>query len=331
MDRPQFTSDSWFVGVIWQKCRSELIKRPQLYAGVVLGVIAFAAMFYWPVKVTSTGKMTDLQQVLFQMCIVAFSVFFSWILAKKSEETNILAKQRALASSAVRRISGILAAATRLGAAIEVRKEAVKAASVWRDVDPVRALLIWEYFDSLGKHVTEMRDNIVASENDWRDILPEEFAKKEEIESEIRQAEEGALHERKLVLDKLEHELNANILQGQLKNSEQRAALAKNFRAQLESVSEKLSLKIQDIRSQLPPTLGSPYSLVTADPAPRTTFNIFDRNTGTGSAIDELERIGREGREKQQREHELFDALRQIAKINENLKPNGSKNEEEKK
>lgn len=134
--------------------------------------------------------------------------------AKRSGEAKALAK------SAVRRISSISAAANRLNDRIEARKSAITSGTEWVPADPTQKALLFEQFDGLSRQVAEIRDNIAASEGDWRDILPEEFAKKEEVERKILQEREIAIEAR----EKAFAEAQQTLKRGEGKTAEQLAA-----------------------------------------------------------------------------------------------------------
>jgi hypothetical protein len=240
-----------FIYVLWKRFRNELLARPGFVFGIILAVLLLAALFYWPVRITRYGKLNDLDQVLFQLFLVALSGAISWVLAKRQEERNVLAKQKALANSAVRRIASIAAAAARLGEAIEARKVQAKSSTDWIEMEATHRILMFELFDSLSRQVMEMRDNIEASEGDWRDILPEEFAKKEQAESEILKAREVALQQKQKVLEELQQALT----RGEARTAEQISALKAGFAQQLQATAQNLSLTIEQIRSRLPSTV----------------------------------------------------------------------------
>ncbi len=191
-----------------------------------------AGLFYWPIKVTKSGKLTDLEQLLFQLFLVALPATISWALAKRKEEENVLARQKVLAKSAVRRISSIGAAASRLSKIIEGRKTVIASAPEWAKMDATQRSLLLELFDGLSRQLTEMQDNIEAAESDWRDILPEEFAKKEEVQREILHAREIAVSER----EKAYAELEQAVAHGEARTAEQIAALNQRLGKQLETV-----------------------------------------------------------------------------------------------
>jgi hypothetical protein len=236
-----------FVAVLWGKIRSELLNRPLFIFGVAASFILLAAFFYWPIRITKYGKLTELEQVLFQIFLVALPATVSWALAKRKEQQNVLATQKALARSAVRRISNIGAAANRLAEVIEERKSIIRSGTDWSELDSTRRSLLFELFDGLSRQVTEIRDNITASEGDWRDILPEEFAKKEEIEREILKARELAIEER----EKAYGEREQALAKGEARSVEQIKALDTRLAKQLENVEQRLTVKVEQIRSQL--------------------------------------------------------------------------------
>jgi hypothetical protein len=246
-----------FVVVLWKRFRSELLARPLFVGGLFTSLVMFAALFYWPIKVTKSGKLTDLEQLLFQIFLVALPASISWALAKRKEEENVLVRQKVLARSAVRRISSIGAAASRLSKIIDVRKTAITSAPEWAKMDATQRSLLFELFDGLSRQLTEMQDNIEASEGDWRDILPEEFAKKKEAEREILQAREIAVREKERAYAELEQAL----AQGEARTAEQIATLNQRLGKQLETVEERLLLKVEQIRSQLPSSLSPGYGI----------------------------------------------------------------------
>ncbi len=241
------TDNDNFVAVLWGKCRSELLNRPLFIFGVVTSFIFLAGFFYWPIRVTRYGKLTELEQVLFQIFLVALPAIVSWALAKRKEQQNVLATQKALAKSAVRRISSIGAAANRLAEVIEARKTVIKSGVDWSELDSTRRSLLFELFDGLSRQVAEIRDNITASEGDWRDILPEEFAKKEEIEREILKVRELAIAER----EKAYKDREQALAKGEARTAEQITALDTRLAKQLENVEQRLTVKVEQIRSQL--------------------------------------------------------------------------------
>jgi hypothetical protein len=251
------TSNENFVVLLWKMCRSELLARPLSLFGLFFSLVMLGALFYWPIKVTKSGKLTDLELLLFQLFLVALPAAISWALAKRKEEQNVLARQKVLARSAVRRISSIGAAASRLSKIIEIRKTAVASAPEWAKMDVTQRSLLFELFDGLSRQLTEMQDNIEASEGDWRDILPEEFAKKKEVEREILQAREIAVSER----EKAYAEREQAMAQGEARTAEQIAALNQRLGKQLEAVGERLLLKVEQIRSQLPSGLSPGFAV----------------------------------------------------------------------
>jgi hypothetical protein len=236
-----------FITILWRRGRSELLHRPLFIFGVVASLILLAAFFYWPIRITKYGKLTELEQLLFQIFLVALPAVVSWALAKRKEQQNVLATQKALARSAVRRISNIGAAANRLAEVIEERKGIIRSGTDWSELDSTRRSLLFELFDGLSRQVTEIRDNITASEGDWRDILPEEFAKKEEVEREILKARELAIEERERAYSEREQAL----VKGEARSVEQIKALDTRLAKQLESVERRLTVKVEQIRSQL--------------------------------------------------------------------------------
>lgn len=245
-----------WISVLWKRCRSELLARPLFYLVTFVTIVMLVGLFYWPIRVTKYGKLTDLELILFQLFLVALPAAISWALAKRKEEQNVLAKQKALARSAVRRISSIGAAAGRLADVIELRKTAVTSAPQWSEMDTTRKALLYELFDGLSKQVVEIRDNIEASEGDWRDILPEEFAKKEAVEREILRERELAIEER----EKTYKELQVALEKGEARTAEQIAALKEAVARQIATVGERLSVKVEQIKSQ-PPFNVSPFSI----------------------------------------------------------------------
>lgn len=251
----QKASEDNFLKLLWVKFRSELLGRPLFYFLLFIGFLFLGALFYWPIRVTKYGRLTDLEQLLFQIFLVVLSWIISWALAKKEEEKNVLAKQKALARSAVRRISGIGSAAARMSEIIETRKASVKSAPEWVSMDEAHRSLFYELFDGLSRQVTEMRDNIAASEGDWRDILPEEFAKKEQAEREILLARERAIED----IEKANDELQKALIQGEARTSEQITALKEGLAKQLAAVEQRLLVNVEKIQSQLP----SPVSTAT--------------------------------------------------------------------
>ena len=99
-------------------------------------------------------------------------------------------------------------------------------------MDATQRSLLLELFDGLSRQLTEMQDNIEAAESDWRDILPEEFAKKEEVQREILHAREIAVSER----EKAYAELEQAVAHGEARTAEQIAALNQRLGKQLETV-----------------------------------------------------------------------------------------------
>jgi hypothetical protein len=248
----------WFI-VLWDKFRAELLARPVFHFAMVVMTVLLAGLFYWPIRITRNGKLTDLEQILFQLFLVALPAAISWSIAKRKEEQNVLAKQKALARSAVRRISNIADAAARLNQVTDARKGAVMSGPEWSDIDGVRKKLLYELFDALSKQVVEIRDNIAASQDDWRDILPEEFAQREAAQREILKERELALEE----TQKAYSELQAAFQKGEARTTDQIKAFNNLIAKQIQSVEQRLSIKVEQIRSQLQPSVLSTHSAVT--------------------------------------------------------------------
>lgn len=258
----QTPADEFWITLLWKRVRAELLARPLFYLATFVSIVMLAGLFYWPINITRNGKLTDLEQFLFQLFLVALPAGISWALAKRKEEQYVLTKQKALASSAVRRISSISAAASRLTDIIEARKAAVMSGTEWVEMDAVRKKLFYELFDGLSKQVVEMRDNIAASEDDWRDILPEEFAKKAAAEREILKERELAIKE----MEKAYAELRGALEKGEARTSEQIAALNSLIAKQIQSVEQRLSIKVEQIRAQSLSPVVSTVSALAALP-----------------------------------------------------------------
>jgi hypothetical protein len=248
--------DGNFAYLLWRRLRRELLERPGFVLGTLAALILLAGIFYWPIRVTKYGKLTDMEQMLFQLFLVALSGAISWVLAKRKEEQNVLTKQKALARSAVRRIASIAAASGRLAEITELRKVEMKSASEWNQINATQRILLYELVAGLSRQIAEMRDNIEASEGDWRDILPEEFAKKQQAETEILKAREAAIKEQQRALE----ELQKVLLQGEARTAQEIAALKETFASQLSATAESLSVKVEQIRSREPTSFLSSYS-----------------------------------------------------------------------
>jgi hypothetical protein len=254
-DAEKHQEDRLFHVVLWKKARMEILARPVFYASMLALILLLSGLFYWPISISRSGKLTDLEQVLFQLFLVALSAVLSWSLAKRAEERNVLASQKSLARSAVRRIGSIGAAAGRLKDTVERRKTEIRSDKLWAEIETPRRALLFELFDGISHQVAEMRDNIAASEDDWLDILPEEFAKRQQAEQEILKEREVAIEE----MGKAYAELLATLQKGEARTSEQISALNAAIAKQVESVEQRLSVKVEQIRSALPSSLNVSY------------------------------------------------------------------------
>jgi hypothetical protein len=239
------------VKLLRNKLRHELTTRTGFVFGTTALILLLGALFYWPIKLTKNGKLTDLEQFLFQLFLVGLAGAISWVIAKRQEERNVLTKQKALASSALRRIASIASAARRLAEGIESRKLSAKSSPDWTEMKPIQRTLLFELFDGLGRQVVEMRDNIGASEGDWRDILPEEFALKRLAEAEILDLREAAIQQKQQLLEEMQKTLG----RGETRTQEQISALKEAFASKLDATEKSLSVKVEQIQSRLPPTI----------------------------------------------------------------------------
>lgn len=249
-DSAEVPSDN-ILRLLWNKFRLELVTRTGFVIGTTLLILLLCALFYWPIRVTENGKLTDLEQFLFQLFLVGLAGAISWVIAKRQEERNVLTKQKALASSAVRRIGSIASAAGRLAEVIESRKLAAKSGPDWTEMKAIQRTLLFELFDGLSRQVVEIRDNIGASEGDWRDILPEEFALKRQAEAEILDLRETAIQQKQQLLEEMQETLG----RGETRTQEQISALKDTFANKLDATEKSLSLKVEQIQSRLPPTI----------------------------------------------------------------------------
>lgn len=232
---------------LWDTAWREVEDRPLYYISLLVVFLLAGGLFAVPVWITNQRQLSPLEQTLFQLFLVLLTFLFSWILAKRSEERNVLVNQRALARSAVRRISGIATSANRLIRHIGKCKAELAEGSHWAEMDGVRRDLLVELFDGLARQVEELTDNIAASTEDWRDILPEEFAKREEVERRILHAREAALDEVNGVVAGLRNEL----AKGTIKTDEQIAELKELMAKQIDNVERKLSVKVEQIRADV--------------------------------------------------------------------------------
>ena len=249
------------------KTRPPLSGKISFIIGISCALVLGVGLFVWTVVISRSRQLSPLEQTLFQLFLVALSGLFTWVVAKRSERENVLASQKALARSAVRRINSIAASANRLASNIDRCRSEIASTPVWSNIDPVRQNLLLEMFDGLGRQVAENKDNIAASSQDWRDILPEEFEKQAEAEREILKAREVALEEkRKVILD-----LQNQIERGNVQTDEQITQLRNLMGEQIANLEKQLLLKIDQIRSQ-----GS-GSLFTRDFAFLTQPFIYDQ------------------------------------------------------
>jgi hypothetical protein len=264
------SANRWFLLLLWKKVRDRLVERPLSFITLLFTLLFIGGLFYWPIKIQRSGKLTDLDQFLFQLFLVGLSGAFSWSLAKRKEEETVLEKQRSLARSAARRIRDITTSAGRLLNEVESCKAELNTHSEWFQLDIVRTRLIIELFDGLARQIIETQSNIAASVEDWRDILPEEFARKEEAEKEILKAQERALHETSALYDKLYSELKKTQEQGGARTSEQIEELSKLVAEQLANVEKGLSIKVEQIRASAGNALPPPAIVVGKQPRRKT-------------------------------------------------------------
>ncbi len=158
--------------------------------GLVVVVVLIGTFFSSAIWITSGRALTPLEQTLFQGILIILTFLFSWILAKRKEEENVLAKQKALAKSAARRIVGIARSVARLGDLLsKANREVSDKSGLYRMGRHPKALLL-EKLSSFGTQLVELKDNVEGSIGDWRDILPEEFEKVEEIHRTSVEAQE---------------------------------------------------------------------------------------------------------------------------------------------
>jgi len=229
----------------WLKAIADLEARPGYWISLLVILLLTFVIFIWPLRITSQRQLTPLEQTLFQLFLVLLTFLFSWVLAKRTEERNVLANQKSLARSAVRRINGITSSANRLKRSIRRCKDEVAGGAHWTEMEAVRRDLLVELFEGLGSQVEDMTENIAASTEDWRDILPEEFAKREEAERRILHATEVAIDDINKVLAGLREEL----AKGTVQTGEQISQLKELMGKQIENVENKLSVKVEQIRT----------------------------------------------------------------------------------
>lgn len=246
MQSQQPSSQKLGWGTFIQQAWSELHARPLYYLALLLVLLVALSLSSATIYISQSRPLSPLEQAVVQLLLLFLTFMFSWQLAKRGEEKAVLKSQKSLARSAMRRINGLAKSTSRLRGNIQGSKKEITSGSDFSKMENVPRRLLSEMYDGLETQVAEIHDNIQASVEDWRDILPEEFERGAEAERRILDAREVALKER----NELVEAFREQIAQGKFQTSDEVQILVSQ---QVENVEKRLSVQIEQIRSELTP------------------------------------------------------------------------------
>ena len=208
-------------------------------------ILAIVVLFLFRLHITVQRSLTPFEETVSDLFLVFLTFAFTWLLAKRDEDLNVLAKQKALARSALRRITGIGESAARLVNNLSQARRELASAPLWRELDQPRRRLLLEILNGLGRQLVEMRGTIDASAEDWGEILPEELAKIKRAQEQILQQEQHAFE---AVASEVRR-LQELVRDGQLKANE----LKHLVEERTATIEGKTRLEIERIRKEIRP------------------------------------------------------------------------------
>jgi hypothetical protein len=206
---------------------------------------AVVILFSFRLYVTTHRTLTPFEGTISDLFLLFLAIAFTWLLAKRDEERSILANQKKLARSALRRVTGIGESAERLLANLSQARREFTSDTVWRDLDEPRRRLLLEILNTLTQQVSQMRETVDESAEDWGEILPDELAK-------IKAARERILEQVKEAFNAVTAEtdrLKKLVQEGQLKADQ----LKHMIEERTAGIENKTRLEIERIRSEIRP------------------------------------------------------------------------------
>ena len=203
---------------------------------------AVLILFGFRLYVTVHRTLSPFEGTVSDALFLFLSLAFTWGVAKRDEERKIMARQKALAKSALRRVTGIAESAARLLASLSEARKELRSDSLWKELDEPRRRVLLEILNSLTQQLLEMRGTIVASTEDWGEILPDELDKIKTAQQRILQQEEQALDAIAAEMERLEK----LVQEGRLKEDE----LKRLIEEKTANIENKMRLEIERIRSE---------------------------------------------------------------------------------
>lgn len=221
---------------------------------LILGISFVVAIFVLGGQVASRRSLTPFEFYLLSGFAILVSGLISFFGGQKVIRDEVKNSLKGEAQKALRRIIVISESTRRISENVQQKLNRLRVSSEVKTEKSNE--LILEYFDGIGNQIKDLMTNIKASVEDWRDILPEEFKKKDEQNKKLVEASEKAIQEKDAIERKYKTELK------KYKEDEtKREALIKALRGELDSTVEKYQVEIAKIKSEYGPRLSELLTL----------------------------------------------------------------------